>query len=574
MDRQTVYAGQIPLETDVLLTNKNAMVGLAKLCAAVLGTNVVVNGFTCTPTTPASLNILITPGEVYQIENTEQSIWSSLAPDTHSIIKQGILFDPATFGITPPGTVGFSQSFLIECQYQDIDAGSLVLPYFNAANPSVPFSGPGNAGTAQNTVRKGVAALQVKAGVAAATGSQVVPNPDAGWTSLFFVTLANGAATITSGNITQLPYAPFLLSTLTDVPSNIQYGTWSYGDDVGTANNVVATLSPIPLSYRKGMHVRVKMLSAPTGASVVNFNTLGNKSVVKSGGLPLVGREWSIGDIVPMTYDGTNFQIQSPTGIRPVLTSAAIYYVNGTTGSDSNSGLTAGSPFLTIQKAVDTMAKFDNNGFDVTIIVADYGTGYGNTTLPRITGSGRCLIIGNITTPANCLCTGFGGTGTNGLYWIQGFRIVNAGGDAIFGDLSGTIFYISNCELGACSGPAQVVMQRGAVGIMAGAAQGVVSPTLKVSGSCASHMLVSDGGQIAVYPQVLTITGTPTFASGWFNGQRTGVISAPTGVLYSSVTGTANGPRYNAISNAVIDTVGATLPGSSAGTTSSGGQYL
>ena len=168
MDRQTVYAGQLTQDTDVLLAQRNAMVGLAKLSAAVLGQTSIVNGFAVTPTTPASLNIVVGAGEIYQMENIEQSAWGSLPSDlAHSILKQGILLDPVTFGIAPPSTVGYSQNFLVEVQYADVDAGSTVLPYFNAFNTSVPFSGPGNAGTAQNTVRKGVAAIQIKAGTAA-----------------------------------------------------------------------------------------------------------------------------------------------------------------------------------------------------------------------------------------------------------------------------------------------------------------------------------------------------------------------------------------------------------------------
>lgn len=590
MDRQTVYAGQIPLETDILKTGQNMMVGLAKLAAAVLGATTIVDGFTVTPTTPASLNVLVTPGEIHQLENLEQSSWSSLGTDTHSILKQGLLMDAATLGITPPGTVGYSQNFLIEVQYQDVDSGSTVLPYFNASNPSVPFSGPGNAGTAQNTVRKGVAAIQVKAGIAAPTGTQTTPTPDAGWTGIYVVTVANGATTITSGNITQLLTAPWIISTLPNVPLGVQGGSWAYAVDTSaTPNLVTATLYPIPSAYGSGgMNVRIKMANAPTGPTLVNYNGLGTKSLVKGGGVALSGGEWAAGDIVAMTFDGTVFQLGNVTtgsGQRPILTAPKTLYVNGTTGSDSSYDGTqatvsgAKGPFATIQKALNVMATYDNNGFDFTISVADYLTGYNGATLPRVTGSGRVLLTGNITTPSNVLVggNGFGGTGTNGLYWVQGFRFVSSG-DAIFGDLSGTLFYINNCEFGACTGPAHVVMQRGAVGVMAGTAQGVASPTCKISGSCPSHLLALDGGNIAVYPQALTITGTPAFSSGFWWAGRTGVISSPTGPApYSSITGTATGPRYAVLSNAVIDTAGAGasyLPGNSAGATSTGGQYL
>lgn len=44
MDRNIVYPGSIPLDTDILGLNRNAMVGIAALTAAALGNSVVVDG--------------------------------------------------------------------------------------------------------------------------------------------------------------------------------------------------------------------------------------------------------------------------------------------------------------------------------------------------------------------------------------------------------------------------------------------------------------------------------------------------------------------------------------------------
>ncbi len=54
---------------------------------------------------------------------------------------------------------------------------------------------------------------------------------------------------------------------------------------------------------------------------------------------------------------------------RDVATSQPIFYVSPS-GSDSNNGLTVGTAFLTIQKAIDTIAAIDCNGFDPQIILA------------------------------------------------------------------------------------------------------------------------------------------------------------------------------------------------------------
>ena len=202
MDRQMVYPGQIPLETDLLNSNKNAMLALAKLCQAVLGTAQTVHGFACTPTSPASMSVVVGPGEVYSLQNVDGSAYSSLAADTaHQIVKQGMVLDPTSLSLTAPSTPGYSVNYLIQVAYTDVDSGNVVLPYYNSANPAQAFSGAGNNGQAQPTVRKGAVTLQSKVGVAATTGTQTTPAPDSGFTGLWVVTLANGQAAITTANI-------------------------------------------------------------------------------------------------------------------------------------------------------------------------------------------------------------------------------------------------------------------------------------------------------------------------------------------------------------------------------------
>jgi hypothetical protein len=202
LDRKIVYPGQIPLETDLLGTNQNAMIGLGKLAAAIFGTAGTVNGLTVGPNTPAALNVVVSPGEIYQLQNLEATAYSSLPADTtHTVVKQGILLDPAVLACPAPTTAGFSINYLIEATYVDADNGPTVLPYYNASNPSQAYNGPNGTGTAQATNRAGQVQLQVKAGIAAATGSQVTPAVDAGYIALAVVTVANGQATVVAGNI-------------------------------------------------------------------------------------------------------------------------------------------------------------------------------------------------------------------------------------------------------------------------------------------------------------------------------------------------------------------------------------
>jgi hypothetical protein len=91
------------------------------------------------------------------------------------------------------------------------------------------------------------------------------------------------------------------------------------------------------------------------------------------------------------------------TSIRETLTANRTYYV-ATTGSDSNDGLTVGTPFLTIQKAYDVIVdSLDLAGYTVTVQVADGTYTAGLLLDSPWTGGGFVNFLGNTTTPANVI---------------------------------------------------------------------------------------------------------------------------------------------------------------------------
>jgi hypothetical protein len=312
MDRATFYYGALLRDTDLLNAGKFPMVGIAKLSEAVLGTPTCVAGFGLAPTAPASMSATLSAGQIYQIENLEASAWGSEGTDSHQIVKQGIALDPQTVTFTAPTTVGYSQDFLVEVQYQDLDSGSLVEPYYDSANPADPYNGPGNAGTAQNTVRQGAVAVQIKAGAAATSGSQTIPTPDAGWTGLFVVTVAYGQTTVTSGNITTYSGAPFIPVTLPLVPAGVQSGKWQFATDGGTINAMIATMSPTFAGPFLGQEIVILPGNANTGPT-----TLNGAPVVYGNGQAFVGGELSPSRPIAVIYDGAHWVWQgkySPEG--------------------------------------------------------------------------------------------------------------------------------------------------------------------------------------------------------------------------------------------------------------------
>jgi hypothetical protein len=334
MDRVIVYDGALLQTTDVLNTNKFALLANAHQNRSILGTNTVVSGLACTPTSPtADLHVNIGVGAIYQMDPTDQSAYGDLGTDSTNIMKQGILNAPIVLTITPPGTAGFSQVFLVEAILNDVDAGQTALSYYNSAIPTQPYSGPSNSGSSNFTTRTCPCVIALKAGVAATTGTQTTPAPDAGYVGLYAVTVANGQTQITSPNIAQVASAPFF-PTLPSVPLNVLNGAWVYaGIDSGVANAYVITFvagQAIPTSYVAGMEVVFKALNTNTLASTINVNGLGVVPIKRGNVIALAANDIISGSMIRLTFDGTNFQMTGYLG----------------TGTNTNTVTQAGIPYI------------------------------------------------------------------------------------------------------------------------------------------------------------------------------------------------------------------------------------
>jgi hypothetical protein len=205
VDRAIVYDGEQLNASDVAWTNIFAMTGVGKLAKAVIGAGPSLNDLTCVPTSPASLSVLLNPGEIYSLENVDNSDFGPIPTNTsQQIVKCGQLLTQQTFALTAPGTAGQSIDYLIQVQYQDSDTDPENRPFFMASPATV------------NTIRRGLLSAAVKAGLPATTGTQVPPTPDSGFTGAWVITVANGQTQILSGDIAVYTGAPFLLEKLQD----------------------------------------------------------------------------------------------------------------------------------------------------------------------------------------------------------------------------------------------------------------------------------------------------------------------------------------------------------------------
>lgn len=264
---------------------------------------------------------------------------------------------------------------------------------------------------------------------------------------------------------------------------------------------------------------------------------------------------------------------------RIKLTANTTIYV-ATTGSDTlNTGLSAGSPFLTLQKAWDTICqKYDLGGYQATIQIADgtYSAGI-NTNSRPVGGSTVVSIVGNTSSPASvlisCATADCFVMSEAGQVAITGLKVATGGTPATFVNggrgflaVGDTRLYLRSIHFGVCA--IQIYAAQGASIVANTAAVG--DAPITVAGGGQYHAYADAGGTTSLVGCAYTFTGTPAFSSAFCGGVGGSTINW----FYNTVTGTATGPRYLASLNATINANGgaASLPGSTVGSTNTGGQ--
>jgi hypothetical protein len=378
-----------------------------------------------------------------------------------------------------------------------------------------------------------------------------------------------------------------------------QKNTLAYLTSVaGTANAITATAALGMTALTAGMRFSFIPASTSTNATVtLNINAIGAVTLKRTGTTAL-----QVGDIVEdrpaeVLYDGTNFQLLNPQKItatsgavasvnsvgpdgsgnvillvRPTLTANLTFYVRSD-GNDANDGLSnsSGGAFKTIQKAHDTCAKFDLNGYDITITVV---TGTYPDPINWIggwVGSGNVKLAGSTGTPADVNLAFTAGrnafiVGKGSVLQISGVKITNSGatGSGIWVIEKSTIEIIGNVDFGACPNRYHLDAISGS--------DIIISANYQFSGNALSHFSLQNGSRYRLSTTTITAVGTPAFTSF----ANVGDVSNAT-ILALTKVGSATGAYHATAGNSVINAFGAgpsSLFGNSAGSLTTGGQFL
>lgn len=191
MDRQIQYPAQIPLVEDMLNAQRNAMVGIGHLAGGAFGANTVAaSGFACSP--GEDLALTIAPGALLAPGVVDASAYGTLAAVSSALVRQFISRDPVTLAVPAAGA-----TYIVHVSPQTVDTDDTVLPFYNAADPSVTYAGENNSGLSAPTVRRDEAVLGIGA---------VVPD---GAYPLWQVAVPAGATAITADMIAIASGAPF-----------------------------------------------------------------------------------------------------------------------------------------------------------------------------------------------------------------------------------------------------------------------------------------------------------------------------------------------------------------------------
>lgn len=268
--------------------------------------------------------------------------------------------------------------------------------------------------------------------------------------------------------------------------------------------------------------------------------------------------------------NGLAWKVLSGGDGREILTANRTYYVR-TDGNDSNTGLvnTAGGAFLTIQAAVNAVALLDISGYTVTIQIGD-GTYTGAVVLKNVVGfasDGNLIITGNASTPDNVIVSttsanAFYGAGLSVTWDIKNLKIITTtSGVGIYA--YGSKIRFGNINFGACASVQIYANQNGSI---------VGLSNYAVSGNATCHILCDAKSLVAVNGLTITFSNSPVFSTYFLD---CGYVSL-TYVFGMTFTdgATVTATRYRVRMNGVVESGGATLPGGTAGSASTGGQYV
>ena len=112
---------------------------------------------------------------------------------------------------------------------------------------------------------------------------------------------------------------------------SLEQGRAVYALDTGAADAYVVALPATLAAYTTGLDIIMKAVNANTGASTLNIDGLGVKSIKRFDGTALVAGDIPAGAMVGLRYDGTNFRLSGNPTVAPLNLGANTVIATGST---------------------------------------------------------------------------------------------------------------------------------------------------------------------------------------------------------------------------------------------------
>ena len=270
------------------------------------------------------------------------------------------------------------------------------------------------------------------------------------------------------------------------------------------------------------------------------------------------------GVTMPLWSNGTDFtKVGTSLPVRMPLSTTLNLYVNNSTGSDSNDGLTSTTAFQTLQRVVNVaLNNYDTQGNSIVANVANGTYTVGAQMVQPLLGGGTLQFLGNTGSPASCVVN-LAAAGPcflaqdNARMQVSGFTLSATHGNA------GNPGYCLGTSLGGLIIADHIVFGAAQYAHITSGSAGYIQMTTAytISGGAGYHMVAgSCGGQIVAVnltsPSVI-LTGTPAFTS--FLSADAGAIN----VAGTTWSGSATGLKLFLADGGVIFAGGAqtSLPG-------------
>jgi subtilisin family serine protease len=258
--------------------------------------------------------------------------------------------------------------------------------------------------------------------------------------------------------------------------------------------------------------------------------------------------------------NGTTLASGGVGSARTTLSANRTYYVS-TSGSNSSDGLTSGTPFATIQAAIDAVAALDISTKNVFISVGS-GT-FDGFALKDPVGAGIVIIDGSGSANTIIAASSKHAILANGTskYQIRNMKLTTSGsGSAVWVGSNSYLVLSSGLEYGTCVGNHIESNLNSVVYVVS---------NYTVSGNGLSHWFADNGGTIIFAGLTMTLINNPSFSLSFGYASNLSNLR----VNANTFNGSAQGVRYIVTNNAVIFAGGVTLPGTLSGSSALGGLY-